>query len=104
MLRFTVTLKVQPEAARGLTTSLRQSEGEKMARAIEPDLQRLDQLRLSQRQWLDRLDRRQETHESRLQRVEARMSRWAGGWTALGAAGSAAIGFLVSVIKAHWPS
>ena len=32
-----------------------------MARAIEPDLQRLDQLRLSQRQWLDRLDRRQET-------------------------------------------
>ena len=32
------------------------------------------------------------------------MSHWAGGLTALGAAGGAAMTFLVGVIKAHWPS
>ena len=68
------------------------------------NLQRLDQLRLSQREWFDRLDRRQETHKSGLQRIETRMSHWAGGLTALGAAGGAAMTFLVGVIKAHWPS
>ena len=86
-----------------------------MARAIDPVLQRLgqlhegnvrriDQLRLSQREWFDRVDRRQETHQSGLQCIETRMGHWTGGLTALDAAGGAAMTFLVGVIKAHWPS
>jgi hypothetical protein len=58
-------------------------------------------LRLSQREWFGRADRRQQSHESRLQRLKARMSHSAGGLTALSAI--IAMTFLVSV-KAHWPS
>ena len=69
VLRFTVTRKVQPEAARAACQPPNDSGRRELARSIDPVLQRLDQLRLSQREWFDRVDRRQETHQSGLQRI-----------------------------------